>query len=218
MLLGGAGSFRNTAVFLDSPGANGNGNSNAGKVGGGGFVGCVRRLEINNKIYNFEPAERRGDALFGVDVGECPEDSCSSVPCQHGGVCMPEDDGGNGGSGGGVCQCPLGFVGEFCQAAVDVQVPAFNNTSPAASSHLTYFGLASSSPLVTDVDVVLRPEPASSAGDGGLPAPGLVLYNGDRNDGTGDFLALYLDADGRVAFAFDNGDGVGVVRYASGHF
>ena len=35
-----------------------------------GFVGCIRRLEINNKIYNFEPAERQGDVLFGIDIGE----------------------------------------------------------------------------------------------------------------------------------------------------
>ena len=34
-----------------------------------GFVGCIRRLEINNKIYNFEPAERQGDVLFGIDIG-----------------------------------------------------------------------------------------------------------------------------------------------------
>ena len=36
-------------------------------------MGCIRRLEINNKIYNFEPAERQGDVLFGIDIGELAE-------------------------------------------------------------------------------------------------------------------------------------------------
>ena len=55
VLLGGTGSFRNTEHFLDTQ---------------SGFRGCIRRLEINNKIYNFEPAERQGDAIFGMDIGE----------------------------------------------------------------------------------------------------------------------------------------------------
>jgi hypothetical protein len=55
VLIGGTGSFRNTGHFLDTT---------------DGFRGCIRRLEINNKIYNFEPAERQGDVLFGVDIGE----------------------------------------------------------------------------------------------------------------------------------------------------
>ena len=118
-----------------------------------GFVGCIRRLEINNKIYNFEPAERQGDVLFGIDIGElsqftrvnhgtydftpdisdeCPEDTCSSVPCQNGGVCTaPEYDStfersDRTDGGGGVCQCPLGFVGEYCEEPVEVKVSGSN--------------------------------------------------------------------------------------------
>ena len=58
VLLGGTGSFRNTEHFLDVE---------------SGFRGCIRRLEINNKIYNFEPSERQGDAIFGMDIGEFRE-------------------------------------------------------------------------------------------------------------------------------------------------
>lgn len=61
MLLGGVGSFRNTGHFLET---------SWGDPAESGFSGCVRRLEINNKIYNFEPAERQGDVLYGVDIGE----------------------------------------------------------------------------------------------------------------------------------------------------
>eukprot|EP00095_Tigriopus_kingsejongensis_P003764 snap_masked-scaffold965_size75845-processed-gene-0.0 protein:Tk03764 transcript:snap_masked-scaffold965_size75845-processed-gene-0.0-mRNA-1 annotation:"PREDICTED: pikachurin" len=202
VLLGGTGSFRNTGHFLDT-------NS--------GFHGCIRRLEINNKIYNFEPSERQGDTLFGMDTDECPEDTCSSIPCQNNGICVSAQGGGGeedvfGGAFGtltsqeqeyddfnqpllGVCQCPLGFSGEYCEQPVEVKIPAFNG-----SSHLTYFGLADSSPLWNDFEVVLR----SEAEDG------LVLYNGNNNDGSGDFLALFLSR-GFVEFAFDNGDGVALV-------
>ena len=51
-----------------------------------GFVGCIRRLEINNKIYNFEPAERQGDVLFGIDIGEFV---CAFAQCIRWGITKP---------------------------------------------------------------------------------------------------------------------------------
>jgi hypothetical protein len=39
---------------------------------------------------------------------------------------------------------------------------------------------------------------------------GLILYNGHRGDGFGDFMALYL-RDGCVEFAYDLGTGAGIV-------
>ncbi len=74
VVLGGVGSFLNTAHFLDFNYGYGNSNNNVNvnanaDASANGFVGCIRRLEINNKIYAFEPAERGGDALFGVDIG-----------------------------------------------------------------------------------------------------------------------------------------------------
>ena len=76
------------------------------------------------------------------------------------------------------------------------QLPYFNGTS-----HLTYFGLGDSSPLWNDLDMVLKPEDED----------GLIMYNGNNNDGSGDFLALFLSR-GFVEFAFDNGDSVTLVR------
>ncbi len=42
-------------------------------------------------------------------------------------------------------------------------------------------------------------------------SPGLILYNDDGHGG--DFVALYIDDQQRVAFAFDCGDGLTTVRY-----
>ena len=78
-------------------------------------------------------------------------------------------------------------------------MPSFN-----VSSHLTYFGLGDDSPLMTDIELVVRP-----AGD---PTGGILVYNGARNDGEGDFVAVYVAEDGRVAMAFDNGDGPTTVK------
>ncbi len=44
-------------------------------------------------------------------------------------------------------------------------------------------------------------------------SPGLLLFNGD--DGSEDFLSLYVDDEARLAFAFDCGDGVATVRCVS---
>ena len=35
-----------------------------------GLVGCVRRLEINDKFYNLEAAVHGGDITAGRDIGE----------------------------------------------------------------------------------------------------------------------------------------------------
>jgi hypothetical protein len=40
---------------------------------------------------------------------------------------------------------------------------------------------------------------------------GLLLYNGDRDDGQGDFMAIFLNQ-GFLEFAFDVGNGVAIAR------
>lgn len=46
---------------------------------------------------------------------ECITDRCSRYPCQHGGKCLPSDD-------GAICLCPLGFGGDLCEMRLDLQV------------------------------------------------------------------------------------------------
>jgi len=67
VLLGGVGAFRNAEHFLDLRAAS---SALSGPRSPPGLTGCVRRLEINDRAYAFYPAERGGDALYGVDIGE----------------------------------------------------------------------------------------------------------------------------------------------------
>ena len=55
VVLGGTGQFRNTDHFLEMD---------------AGYSGCIRNLEINNKMYNFKTASNGGDVTQGRDIGE----------------------------------------------------------------------------------------------------------------------------------------------------
>lgn len=53
--MGGVGEMKNVRSFLGLD---------------AGMVGCVRRLEINDKYYNLEAAVHGGDIVSGRDIGE----------------------------------------------------------------------------------------------------------------------------------------------------
>jgi pikachurin len=75
-------------------------------------------------------------------------------------------------------------------------VPSFNG-----SSFLRYEGLGSSALSWLELRLVFKPE-----------APdGLILYNGGRADGVGDFASLALIG-GHLEFTFDLGTGPATVR------
>ncbi|GJQ82652.1 hypothetical protein Trydic_g19669 [Trypoxylus dichotomus] len=151
-----------------------------------GLKGCIRHLEVNDHLYRFA-LEPNGEASKGFGVEECTADRCSRVPCQHGGKCLTSEN-------SAVCLCPLGFSGDLCEIRVDLEVPSFNG-----SSHLRYTGLGEEALTWLDLQVTLKP----TAEDG------LIVYNGHRGDGIGDFMALYLN-DGHLEFAYDLGTGVAI--------
>ncbi|XP_013773558.1 pikachurin-like [Limulus polyphemus] len=154
-----------------------------------GFIGCVRRLEINTRKYDFRSGSR-GDAVEGADVGECSSDVCNKVTCQHGGQCVAASP------DHGICLCPLGYIGDRCEQAVELVVPFFNG-----SSYLEYSGLGSSALSFIELLVVFKPKRPD----------GVLFYNGYKIDGTGDFMAISL-VDGFVEFRFDLGTGPAIVR------
>ncbi|XP_034937288.1 pikachurin [Chelonus insularis] len=154
-----------------------------------GFVGCIRHLEANEHRYRF-PLMPRGDAVNGFDVEECKADKCSNVPCSHGGKCLTT------GGDTTVCLCPLGYTGDLCETRVDLQIPSFNG-----SSYLRYPGLGDSSLSWLELSITFKP----------LAPDGMILYNGYHKDGTGDFIALYLN-NYHVYFTFDLGSGPATLR------
>ncbi|CAN8010414.1 unnamed protein product, partial [Ixodes pacificus] len=156
-----------------------------------GLVGCVRRLEINGRRYDFRTGGR-GDAIGGIDVDDCGGDACSRVVCQNGGQCIAT------GAERGVCLCALGFAGSSCETPVDIVVPSFNG-----SSYLRFSGLGNAHLSFLDVQVAFKP----------LSPHGVFFYNGCKMDGTGDFVALQM-ANGYVEFRFDLSSGTAVLRQA----
>ncbi|XP_065369844.1 uncharacterized protein SP2353 [Calliphora vicina] len=151
-----------------------------------GFLGCIRRFMANEHDYKFEE-HPLGDVVKGFDIQDCVTDKCFKYPCQHGGKCLPSDQ-------GAVCLCPIGFVGDLCEIRMDLQVPAFNG-----SSFLRYAPLADSALIWLELKVILKPELSD----------GLILYSGPKHQG--DFVALAL-SNGFVEFTFDLGSGPAVVR------
>uniref|UniRef100_A0A182MBU0 Laminin G domain-containing protein n=1 Tax=Anopheles culicifacies TaxID=139723 RepID=A0A182MBU0_9DIPT len=79
-----------------------------------GFTGCIRKFVANDHDYNFQQGAL-GDVSHGFDIQECITDRCSRYPCQHGGKCLPSDD-------GAICLCPLGFGGDLCEMRLDLQI------------------------------------------------------------------------------------------------
>ncbi|CAN8004386.1 unnamed protein product, partial [Ixodes hexagonus] len=159
-----------------------------------GLVGCVRRLEINGRRYDFRSGGR-GDAIGGIDVDDCGGDACSRVVCQNGGQCIAT------GAERGVCLCALGFAGSSCETPVEIVVPSFNG-----SSYLRFSGLGNAHLSYLDVQVAFKP----------LSPHGLFFYNGCKMDGTGDFVALQM-ANGYVEFRFDLSSGTAVLRQVRSH-
>ncbi|XP_050295115.1 pikachurin [Anthonomus grandis grandis] len=153
-----------------------------------GLKGCMRHLEVNDHLYKFA-LDPSGEAFKGYGIEECTADKCSKVPCQHGGKCLTSES-------SAVCLCPLGFSGDLCEIRVDLQVPSFNG-----SSHLRYRGLEESALTWLDLEINFKPTTPN----------GLIIYNGHRIDGTGDFMALTLN-DGFVEFMYDLGTGYAIVQ------
>lgn len=159
-----------------------------------GIQACVRHLEINDKLYNLKPSSQGGDIIGGLDISTCDDISCTTSPCQQGQCRMKHSE--ETPYMAAICECPLGFSGESCQHTIDIKVPKFDGTS-----YLRYPGLGEAALIWLEIELVFRP----------TSKEGLLLYNGNRNDGQGDFMAIFLNQ-GFVEFAFDLGNGITIAR------
>jgi pikachurin len=75
------------------------------------------------------------------------------------------------------------------------------------SSYLRHPGLGETGLIWLELEVIFK----LTSEDG--EEEGLLLYNGDRSDGQGDFMAVYLHR-GYLEFAFDVGNGIAIARLA----
>ncbi|XP_050735962.1 pikachurin-like [Eriocheir sinensis] len=190
-----------------------------------GLRGCVRRLQVNDHVYRFRRSDPLREpnlsadyaALDGWGITECIGDACSEVECQHGGKCVastppPPLAPHNlsfpthttptpppffaSPTPTPTCLCPLGYSGEYCEKQLNLEVPSFNG-----SSHLVFPALGGSVLSWLEVEVVFRM----------ASTEGVLLYEGHRSDGTGDFIALTL-ARAHILFTIDLGSGALTLR------
>ncbi|GAB6019276.1 hypothetical protein CHUAL_000876 [Chamberlinius hualienensis] len=77
-----------------------------------GLMGCIRRLKIGRKEINLKSPGTK-DILKSIDVGECGENPCISMPCQNGGSCSSVH------KEQFKCTCAEGFTGKTCETAIN---------------------------------------------------------------------------------------------------
>ncbi|XP_060586623.1 basement membrane-specific heparan sulfate proteoglycan core protein-like isoform X4 [Ruditapes philippinarum] len=191
-----------------------------------GFVGAVSEVKLKGVDLNL--------GAEAIDMeGIEPYNTCRRNPCINRGVCSVantkygfkcicpqgymgtrcEEVGENcypGACGRGRCYnlegrsgfrciCPLGKTGMGCQADIAIINPFFNRTS--------FISYPPAEASLFDLQIQLEFKPQSYS-------DGIILYEGNDEDGTGDFMAI-VQKDGYLEFRFDTGSGPAVLRSRS---
>ncbi|RZF33915.1 hypothetical protein LSTR_LSTR012257 [Laodelphax striatellus] len=189
-----------------------------------GLIGCIRRMKVGRHVVELHEG-RDAMVLETEGVKECGENPCANMVCQNGGTCIPTGDERY------KCSCTADFIGESCEQRLTpcVSSPCMlgSKCEPLSEGGFTcrcppgepcqHFGM----------DIVDFPVPEFS-GVSYLELPklenvgrafslevwfkafapdGVIVYNGQLNNGRGDFIVLNL-VDGFLQFRFDLGSGV----------
>ncbi|XP_047455653.1 agrin isoform X3 [Mugil cephalus] len=198
-----------------------------------GLVGCIRLLDVNNRVLNLQ--ENGGDILYGSGVGECGNNPCQPNPCKNGGVCQVKE------AEMFHCKCSKGFWGPKC---ADNRDPCESNMcqSPSQCQALPEGGYKCECPMghegrfcdrVTQRSGAymplfnkdsylelkglylyghdLRQKLSMSVVLMANDSNGLIFYNGQKSDGKGDFISLSLN-EGILEFRYDLGKGPATIR------
>ncbi|XP_072831807.1 agrin isoform X2 [Vicugna pacos] len=200
-----------------------------------GLRGCIRLLDVNNQ--QLDLSVWQGSVTRSSRVGECGDHPCLPNPCLSGAPCQALEAGmfhcqcppGRFGptcadekdpcqpnpchgaapcrvlpQGEAECECPQGRGGSLCQTVLErdgIQpfLADFSSFSYLELKGLHTFERDLGEKMVLEV-VFLARGPS-----------GLLLYNGQKADGKGDFVSLALH-DRLLEFRYDLGKGAAVIR------
>ncbi|KAM4651283.1 agrin isoform 2-T2 [Discoglossus pictus] len=199
-----------------------------------GLKGCIRLLDVNNRVYNLQ--EEGEDVLYGSGVGECGNNPCQPNPCHNEAICRVKE------AEMFHCQCMHGYTGPTC---ADERNPCDPNPCHVSATCLvlpeggakcecpmgregefcekvsdqdlnipflpqfngSYLELKGLQTFATDIQDKLAMEVIFLASS----PNGLIFYNGQKTDGKGDFVSLALH-DGHLEYRYDLGKGVAVIK------
>ncbi|XP_028308664.1 agrin isoform X3 [Gouania willdenowi] len=198
-----------------------------------GLVGCIRLLDVNNRVLNLQEDGR--DLLYGSGLGECGNNPCQPNPCQNGAMCQVKE------AEMFHCKCTKGFWGPTCADIHDPCEP--NRCHPSSQCQaLPEGGYRCECPMGRAGKHCEKVAERSAAymplfnGDSYLElkglhlyghdlrqklsmtvvlmandSNGLIFYNGQKSDGKGDFISLSLN-NGILEFRYDLGKGPATLR------
>ncbi|XP_029291123.1 agrin isoform X7 [Cottoperca gobio] len=198
-----------------------------------GLVGCIRLLDVNNRVLNLQ--ENGGDSLYGSGVGECGNNPCQPNPCKNGAACQVKE------AEMFHCKCSKGFWGPTCADVHDPCEPDRCHPSSQCQA-LPEGGYKCECPMGREgrhCEKVAEKRGAYMPlfnGDSYLElkglhlyrhdlrqkvsltvilmandSNGLIFYNGQKSDGKGDFISLSLN-EGVLEFRYDLGKGPATIR------
>ncbi|XP_032969713.1 agrin isoform X4 [Rhinolophus ferrumequinum] len=200
-----------------------------------GLRGCIRLLDINNQRLELSSWQRA--TTRSSNVSECGDHPCLPSPCLGGAPCQALEAGmfhcqcppGRFGptcadeknpcqpnpchgaapcrvlpGGEAKCECPLGQSGSLCET-----VSEGNDHRPfLADFHgFSYLELKGLHTFERDLGEKMELEVVFLA----RGPSGLLLYNGQKTDGRGDFVSLAL-RDHYLEFRYDLGKGAAIIR------
>ncbi|XP_064446268.1 agrin isoform X5 [Mirounga angustirostris] len=200
-----------------------------------GLRGCIRLLDVNNQ--RLELSSWQGAVTRSSGVGECGDHPCLPNPCLGGAPCQALEAGmfhcqcppGRFGptcsvdknpcepnpchgaapcrvlpEGEAKCECPQGRGGTICQTVSERDhsqpfLADFSGFSYLELKGLHTFDRDLGEKMVLEVVFLAR------------GPNGLLLFNGQKTDGKGDFVSLAL-RDRFLEFRYDLGKGAAVIR------